>query len=432
MELAIFCSADYIPYTLIIQYFQPFVYRQKSFFWQKTNSDSAISQKRKLRKIRVVSYLKKHTENQSKFNENNAGGTAPKTAAPAKKRKKTNPVMKALSFVGIVIICVFEEIFLFFAKAGKKIKDSSLSFKVTVAAVVFTCVCTGLVVGLTMMVYGEEQDKSLSDCVIGAKKHIVTAEQLGSYTEAPSEAESEGALPDTHFSVTFDFYSKEDVTCVSAERTVSELIELLGITIEENDLLRAEESDVISENTVILVDEVSYGTDYAHTEIAYETEYRDVQTIPRGTQKTTRRGVYGKSTVEYSVTYVNGQETERTKVREYTSSYPVSAIVQRGTGGTVTYGGKTYSYSHYIDCDSTFYYSGGTTATGAPADERVVAVDPRVIPLGTNIYIPGVGVRTAADTGGAIKGNIVDICFDRSNPLTATYGRRGVRVYILE
>ncbi len=368
--------------------------------------------------------MKKTTENRNI--------NAPNGAAPRKKAKEKSPLMKALSFVGIVILCVFEEILLFFAKAGKKIKESSLSLKVTVAAALFTCICTGLVVGLTMMVYGEDQDITLSDCVIGAKKHIVTQEQLEGYTKGPEETETKRSLPSTHYSVTFDFYSKDDVSCVSAERTVGELVELLGITLEDSDLLRANENDVISEDIVISVDEITYGTAYSHTEIKYETEYRDVQTIPKGTQKTHRRGVYGKSTVEYSVTYVNGQETERSAVREYTSSYPVSAIVYRGVGGTVNIGGKNVSFSHYIDCDSTFYYAGGTTASGLPADEKVVAVDPRVIPLGTELYIPGIGKRIAADTGGAIKGNIVDICFNRDNPLTATYGRRGVRVYILD
>jgi 3D (Asp-Asp-Asp) domain-containing protein len=57
----------------------------------------------------------------------------------------------------------------------------------------------------------------------------------------------------------------------------------------------------------------------------------------------------------------------------------------------------------------TCYALGGHTATGRPVSEEVVAVDPRVIPLGTRIYIGGVGVRTASDTGGAIRGNRLDI-----------------------
>ena len=379
-----------------------------------------------------MSYLKNNTENKQSLNTKTVPAEGQRPAAQKKPAKKKNPVIKALSFIGIVFICVFEEILLFFAKAGKKIKDSSLSFKVTVCATLFACVCTGLVISLTMMVYGEEREPSLSDCVIGAKRHIVTEEQLNSYSKSPTEAESARDLPKSHYSVTFDFYSKDDVSCVSSERTVGELMEMLDITLEDSDLLRAEPDDKIKGDIVISVDEIIYGTEYSHKEISYDTTYYDVQTIPRGTQKTHRRGVHGKSTVEYSVTYVNGVKTEKNVVREYTSSYPVNAVVYRGVGGTVTIGGKSVSYSYYIDCDSTFYYAGGTTASGLPADENVIAVDPRVIPLKTKVYIPGIGTRIAADTGGAIKGNVVDICFNRDNPLTKTYGRRGVRVYILD
>lgn len=362
--------------------------------------------------------MKKNTENR---------------AARGVSNKKTSPVKKLFKTAGIVIVCVLEEIAAGLAGAYRKVKGSSISFKVAAAAVFVTCICTGLVIGLTMMVHGEADDVSLSDCIIGAKKHVVTEVNNDLYTEEkPEIEEKKRLLPEDLYSVTFDFYSKEDVSCVSAERTVGELMELLGITLEKTDLLRIEEEAVLSEDTVIFVDEISYSTEKVHTPVSYKTEYVDVQTIPRGTEKTQRRGVQGKETVEYSVTYVNGVETSREKIREYTTSYPVSAVIYRGVGGTVNIGGKSVSFSYYIDCDSTFYYSGGITASGLPADENVVAVDPRVIPLGTDLYIPGIGKRIAADTGGAIKGHIVDICFDRDNPLTATYGRRGVRVYILD
>ena len=51
----------------------------------------------------------------------------------------------------------------------------------------------------------------------------------------------------------------------------------------------------------------------------------------------------------------------------------------------------------------------GITATGTPVYKGIIAVDPWVIPLGTRMYIPGYGYGVAADTGGAIKGNMIDL-----------------------
>ncbi len=51
----------------------------------------------------------------------------------------------------------------------------------------------------------------------------------------------------------------------------------------------------------------------------------------------------------------------------------------------------------------------GVTATGTGVYKGIVAVDPRVIPLGTRMYIPGYGYGIAADTGGAVIGNHIDL-----------------------
>ncbi|MDD6164390.1 MAG: 3D domain-containing protein, partial [Anaerovibrio slackiae] len=60
----------------------------------------------------------------------------------------------------------------------------------------------------------------------------------------------------------------------------------------------------------------------------------------------------------------------------------------------------------------------------------IVAVDPDVIPLGTKVYIPGYGTAVAADTGGAIRGNKIDLCME-SYGEAINFGRRSVEVYIL-
>ncbi len=71
------------------------------------------------------------------------------------------------------------------------------------------------------------------------------------------------------------------------------------------------------------------------------------------------------------------------------------------------------------------------TASGLKARRGVVAVDPRVIPLGTRLHVEGYGNAIAADTGSAIKGNRIDLCFDTLEECDA-YGRRTVRVEILD
>lgn len=78
------------------------------------------------------------------------------------------------------------------------------------------------------------------------------------------------------------------------------------------------------------------------------------------------------------------------------------------------------------------YGMGGMTATGnmitSPSD-KVIAVDPNVIPLGSRVYVPGYGEAVAWDTGGVIKGNIIDLNMSESDAVQ--WGRRMVTITIL-
>jgi 3D (Asp-Asp-Asp) domain-containing protein len=68
----------------------------------------------------------------------------------------------------------------------------------------------------------------------------------------------------------------------------------------------------------------------------------------------------------------------------------------------------------------------------------IVAVDPSVIPLGSKVYVTSAdgswtyGVASAEDTGGAIKGNKIDLCYSGSSSDVNGFGRRSCVVYILE
>jgi 3D (Asp-Asp-Asp) domain-containing protein len=78
---------------------------------------------------------------------------------------------------------------------------------------------------------------------------------------------------------------------------------------------------------------------------------------------------------------------------------------------------------------ATGYSSGGTTATGLPVGWGIVAVDPSVIPLGSQMSIPGYGTGVAADTGSAVRGATLDLWFPTKRQALA-WGRRVVTVTV--
>ena len=73
----------------------------------------------------------------------------------------------------------------------------------------------------------------------------------------------------------------------------------------------------------------------------------------------------------------------------------------------------------------------GITAIGLRARKGIVAVDPRVIPLGTKLYIPGYGEALAADTGSRIKGSRIDLCFESLGECFR-FGKRKIKIYLVE
>ena len=85
-----------------------------------------------------------------------------------------------------------------------------------------------------------------------------------------------------------------------------------------------------------------------------------------------------------------------------------------------------------LDMTATAYDEsvGQFTRLGTRVCPGTIAVDPRVIPLGTRLYVEGYGEGLACDTGGAIKGHIIDLWF-KTRSQALRWGRRRVRVYIL-
>jgi len=73
----------------------------------------------------------------------------------------------------------------------------------------------------------------------------------------------------------------------------------------------------------------------------------------------------------------------------------------------------------------------GITKLGWRARRGIVAVDPKVIPLRSLVYVEGYGLAWTGDTGGAIKGERIDVCFNTTAE-ALQWGRKNVRVWVLE
>ena len=98
-------------------------------------------------------------------------------------------------------------------------------------------------------------------------------------------------------------------------------------------------------------------------------------------------------------------------------------------GGSARAGAREVS-RYRIVVDAVAYHLPGRTASGLPCAKGVVAVDPRVIPLGTPLVVPGYGPAIAADVGTAIKGRIIDLWMP-TDAAARKWGRRTVTVTVI-
>lgn len=111
--------------------------------------------------------------------------------------------------------------------------------------------------------------------------------------------------------------------------------------------------------------------------------------------------------------------------RKHTAAIAAPAPMGKGRPASMVMRMPATAYTAYCGGCS------GRTALGRQAGYGIVAVDPRVIPLRTRLYIPGYGYAVAGDTGGAIRGSRIDLGFNTYRD-ARQFGRRDVTVYLLQ
>lgn len=258
---------------------------------------------------------------------------------------------------------------------------------------------------------------------------------------------------------------KEEVWTTST--TVADLLKQQGVKLGDLDRVEPNLEEDVEPKSVVKVVRVEKVTDVVEEPIDYALVTKKDSSLMQGTEKVVQDGKEGLLKKEYEVIKENGKEVKRKLVAEEKVSDSQDKIVAVGTKVLVAQVSRGNSDKasasnndsnqattkkssakespaapqggNEITMSATAYTAScngcsGVTATGinlkSNPNAKVVAVDPSVIPLGSKVWVEGYGYAVAGDTGGAIKGNRIDL-FVSSKDQAYRFGRKNVKVRIL-
>lgn len=319
-----------------------------------------------------------------------------------------------------------------------------------IPALVILLAITGFVwaqKGVTVVVDGESRYmKTQAEDVAGLLSQAeITCAEGDVVSPAPDAPLSDGmsvvvrhAIP-----VTLEF-SGESIDLKVVGTTVAEALIAAGADPGASLVVEPALDTPLTSGMTITANDVFIRIAEEEAEVPYETVTRSDPTLSWGSRSVVATGQAGTMLRVYRVLVTDGVEGARTLVTERVVTEPVDEIVVVGTKRVSSRIGRAAAapapapdddLGSRLTVTTTAYAPGvdgvgSRTATGQRAGYGIVAVDPSVIPLGTRLYIPGYGYGIAADTGGAIHGNKIDLCFDTRSEAIA-WGRRTVTITIL-
>jgi uncharacterized protein YabE (DUF348 family) len=240
-------------------------------------------------------------------------------------------------------------------------------------------------------------------------------------------------------------------TVMTYKDTIQEVIEDNGINLGPLDRFEGVEPyDRVQEGMTIQVVRVTEEIIQEEEPILFTVEQQPNKTLNEGETRIVTKGENGIKANIYKITYEDGKPIDRAFVGEQIIKQAKNQVEEYGTVLNFRNSrGDLVRYSKVLNMKATAYTSSfedtgktpdhpafGITYTGMRAREGMIAVDPKVIPLWTKVYVevpgpaPDYGFAIAADIGSAIKGNLIDLYFDSPSEVKK-WGKRNVRVYIL-
>lgn len=230
--------------------------------------------------------------------------------------------------------------------------------------------------------------------------------------------------------------------------TVSSALSRAEVEVSPDDIITPVPEAPLEDGTDIVVTRVTRAHAEELQDVPFRTEKRNSQKLEKGKRATAQKGRNGQKRLYFELELHDGEVAAKNLVGEEILENPVSEIIEIGTKAPAVAkeakptAGAPAEYKRVLDVSATAYtterWKKKTTATGAVARVGLIAVDPRVIPLGTKLYITSAdgkswvyGTAVAADTGGSVKGNKIDLFFD-THAECIKFGVKKAKVYILE
>lgn len=248
---------------------------------------------------------------------------------------------------------------------------------------------------------------------------------------------------------------KKTTQILMAKGTVSDALRKANVTLRTEDLINQPLDRQLSSGMSIAVRRVNYKVQSTPKVLDYQVQKQPTTLLRKGTQSVQTEGQNGQATILTKVKYIDGVNTEETKVDERLDFAPVNSVVLVGTaantpvsklqpptGFTLSDRGTPDRYSRVIDAVATAYTAraGSGTASGRRAGVGYVAVNPQVIPYGSRLYIMSdngsfvYGYAIAADTGEFVSngsGVDVDLYFATMSEC-CHFGKKHVKIYVLQ
>lgn len=233
-----------------------------------------------------------------------------------------------------------------------------------------------------------------------------------------------------------------EIPVTTRARYVEDVLKAAGIELGPLDRVDTGLLATVANGMTVRVIRVKEVEEIVEKAIPFETRHKLDRNLTKGQTRIVQSGVEGLKRQTVLVRYENSKPVDRRVISEVVVRPPQAKIVAHGTKEEpkiLKTSAGIFRYDKVLVMEATAYEPGprscgihadGITAIGIKAEPGVVAVDPKVIPLRTKLFIEGYGPAIAADTGSAIKGMRIDLCFNTVEE-ALQYGRRKVKVYIL-